>query len=80
MDKEEGKHASSLQWILYKNLTFIHRIPLDSREWFHAQQHGDGIKSQFVGSISKLRMMKDWYLGKQFPIPSYFTTRCQQFA
>ena len=31
-ETEEGKHASSLQWILHKNLTFTHRFPLDSRE------------------------------------------------
>ena len=48
---EEGKHASSVQWILYKNLTFTHRIPLDSRERSHAERNGDGIRTLFVGSI-----------------------------
>ena len=51
MEIEDGKHASSRQWSLCMSLALIHRIPLISREWFHTEQIGEGIKTQFLGSI-----------------------------
>ena len=51
MEIEDGKRAPSRQWSLCMSLALIHRIPLISREWFHTEQIGDGIKTQFLGSI-----------------------------
>ena len=61
VEVEEGKHASSLQWILCTSPQKFHRMKLMSQGWYLTKQIGDAISTQFLGSICSSRKIRDFF-------------------
>ena len=56
---KDDKRASSQQGTLYANLTSIHRMKLDSRDWYLTESNGKGTSISAIGlnKILKFRMI-----------------------
>ena len=59
VEKEDGKRASSWQWILCTSPEKFHRMKLMNQGWYLTKQIGDAIKTSFIGSICSSHRIGD---------------------